>query len=117
MKYRDEMGNLMWANICSRVNLMQNATDIYRIYSIVSRGLSTIFFTISCGLQSRVACIFSLAHQTSRLRPVFSWLRFIDQNLFSHYLSSLQQHMHIRYRRDYNEQKAVVVVNQHYQGF
>jgi len=33
----------------------------------------------------------------------------------SHYLSSLQHHVHIRHRRGYDdEQKAVVVMNLHY---
>jgi len=30
--------------------------------------------------------------------------------LFSHYLSTLQHHMHIHHRRDYDEQKEVVLV-------
>jgi len=29
----------------------------------------------------------------------------------------LQHHVHIRHRRDYDEQKAVVVVKHHYQGY
>ena len=52
----------------------------------------------------------------SRWRSVFPWLRFVDQTLFAHYLSSLQHHVHIHHRRDYDEQKAVIVVNQHCQG-
>jgi len=41
----------------------------------------------------------------SRWRPVFPWLRLVDQTLFSRYLSSLRHHVHIRYGRDYDEQK------------
>jgi len=41
---------------------------------------------------------------------------FVGQTLFSHSLSSLQNHVQIRHRRDYHEQKTLVVVNHHYQG-
>jgi len=56
--------------------------------------------------------------EMSRWCPVFPWLHFVDQTLFSHYLSTFQHHVHICHRtsRDYYEQKTVVVMNHHYQG-
>jgi len=74
-----------------------------------------------CGLQSRAAynrgrLTFFQLIKTSRWRPVFPWLRFVYQTLFSHYVSSPQHHAHIRHRMDYDEQKAVVLVNHHYLG-
>jgi len=51
---------------------------------------------------------------------MFPWLRFVDQTSFLHYLFSLQHHhddhVHIRHRGDYDEQKAVLMVNHYYQG-
>jgi len=44
------------------------------------------------------------------MTPVFFWLRFVDQTLFLHFLASFQHPVQIRHRRDYDEQKAVVVV-------
>jgi len=44
----------------------------------------------------------------------FPWLRFFFTKLFTFY--SLQHHVHIRHRRHFDEQKAVVVVKHHYQS-
>jgi len=50
-----------------------------------------------------------------RGHSVLSWLNFFGPNsVFTFY--SLQHHVHIRNRRVYDEQKAVVVMKHHHQG-
>jgi len=45
----------------------------------------------------------------------FSWVRFASSSFFT--FSCLQHHVHIRHRRNYVQQKAVVAVCKHrYQG-
>jgi len=40
-----------------------------------------------------------------------SWIRFVGQIILSHSIFlSITTHVHIRHRRDYDKQKAVVVV-------
>jgi len=50
------------------------------------------------------------------MTPSLSLATFVDQTLVLPCFSSLQHHVDIRHRRDYDEQKVVVVVNHHYQG-
>jgi len=45
-----------------------------------------------------------------------SWATFLPTKLFFAFYS-LQHHAYIRHRRDYDEQKAVVVVKHHYRGY
>jgi len=80
----------------------------YHIYSIVSRGLQC-FFIISCGLQLRAVYLFF--RLLNGLRDIQSFLGYVLlTKLCLHSLFSLKHHVHIRHRRDYDEQKAVVVV-------
>jgi len=64
--------------------------------------------TIKIGLQSRAAYIilFLYVVESYRQRSFFPWLYFFQsKSLFT--FCSLQHHVHIRHRRDYDEQKAV----------
>jgi len=56
-----------------------------------------------------VSYIFFISIERYRLRSVFPWLRFVDQTLFSHSVL-FNMTCTLRHRRDYDEQKAVVVV-------
>ena len=56
---------------------------------------------------SRVIYIFLFLSLIERYDAVFPWLRFVDQTLLT--FCSQQHHVHIRRRRNYDEQKAVVV--------
>jgi len=58
---------------------------------------TNMFFIILCGLQSRALTFFFfklIEFEKSRCRSVFPWLLFVEQALFSHYLSSLEHHVH-----------------------
>ena len=82
------------------------------------RLLKFFFLIILCGLQSRAGYIFfiSLRYQKLQITLSLPWLCFFQSNsLFTFH--SLQHHGRIRHRRDYDEQKAGVVVKYHYQGY
>ena len=74
-----------------------------------------LFFIISCGLQSSEVYsrgqlkVFSLACQNVEMTPSLSLATFCRPNSRSAF-SSLQNHVHIRHRRDYDGQKSAVVV-------
>jgi len=76
---------------------------------IVKRGLYSLSFIIRAVCNRELLTFFSLAYQMSRTRlhPVFPRLGFVDQTLFSHYLSSLRYHVHIRHGRDYNDKRQL----------
>jgi len=42
---------------------------------------------------------------------------YFSTKLYFHILFSSMHHVHICHRKDYDEQKAVVVVKHHYQGY
>jgi len=65
---------------------------------------------IKDGLQSRAAYIFYFFTVLQDINHAQSFLGcvFFEQALFTFY--SLQHHVHIRHRRDSDQQKAVVVV-------
>ena len=79
----------------------------YRIYSVVSRGLQS-FFIISWGSQSRAAYILYFCTLWKGLDDAQSFLGYILSTKPSFAFDFLQHHVHIRHRRDYDEQKAVV---------
>jgi len=80
----------------------------YRIYSIVKAWFIKFFSSFRAAYNQGRLRFFLYLIEWYRWRPVFPWLRFFYQTLFTFY--SLQHHVHIRHRRDYDEQKAVVVV-------
>jgi len=57
---------------------------------------------------------FTLSKGTDDAQSFLGYV-FFDQTLFTFY--SLQHHVYIRHRRDYDGQKAVVVVKHHYQDY
>ena len=62
-----------------------------------------------CKPRLHAAYIFLFLSIIERYDAVFPWLRFVDQTPFT--FCSQQHHVHIRRRRNYDEQKAVVVTS------
>jgi len=73
------------------------------IYSIVSRGIKSFFYRFM------QLTFYSLFYQKTSWRSDFPWLCFVDQTLILHSISYLEHHVHTCQKRDYDEQKAVVV--------
>ena len=77
----------------------------YGIYSIVNRGLWIFFhYFMRLIVKSGLQFLFFYPIKRNRWRSAFPRPRFVEHSLFAFY--SLQHHVHIRHKRDYNEQKA-----------
>ena len=85
------------------------------LFRCKSRFLKS-FFIIACGLETRAAYIFCFFTSSKGIVDAQLFIGYILSTKLSFTFDFLQHHLHIRHKRDYDEQKAVVLVKHHYQG-
>jgi len=90
----------------------------YRIYSIVSRGFQSYFFSISCGIYLRAAyifCFFTLSKGVDDAQSFLGYILSTSLYVFTHSIL-FRIKCTLRHRRYYDEQEAAAAMKHHYQG-